>query len=128
MSLDWQVGNIEDYKNVCWKKNEETGETYLNPITESLIFATIGVGFSEITEENVIDFYNRTILTADVYGMPINEFPDDGPIIRRNYTFLEVKEHIGLHTNAENLSHNKFMEKMNKAQIRRQKDLKVLSK
>lgn len=128
MSLDWNLENIEDYENICWEVNEKTGEKYMNPITHSLIFATISVGISEITQDNVAEFYNRTILTANVYGEPINEFPEEGGIVRRNYTFEEVKQHIGLSTNASHYSDKEFMEKVNNAQAQNQKDLEVFNK
>jgi len=127
MSLNWTVKEINDWENVCWIEHE--GKDYLNGITESLIFGTIGIGFGSITEENCIDFYNRSIIVADVYGMPINEFPEDSnEIIRRNFTLNEIRQHIGLWTNAENLSDKEFMERMNKAQIRKQKDLESIKK
>ena len=128
MSLDWRVGEIKDYKSVCWKENPETGEEYLNPITQSLIYSTLSIGIAEITEDNVIDFYNRSILTADVYGQPINEFPEEGGIIRRNYTLEEIQQHIGLSTNASDYSDKQFMDKIRQAQIRKQKDLESIRK
>jgi hypothetical protein len=128
MSLDWEIGDIEDYENVCWNENEQTGEKNMSAITHSLIFSTIGIGINKITSENIYDFYNRSILIANVYGMPLNEFPEDGDIIRRNYTFEEIEQHIGLWTNASNISDKDFMKNMVKAQTRNQNDLKKIKR
>jgi hypothetical protein len=115
MSLNWNISDIKNYKEICWKENPDDPENnILNPITESLIFTTIGIGLNEITEDNVYDFYLRSIVSSEVYGKPIVIYEEDS-FHKRNYTFEEVKQHIGLKTNATNFTNSEFMKKMLKS-------------
>lgn len=113
MSLNWSVEDVEDYKNLCWIENPENpdGTKILNPITESLVFATMSVGINHITEDNAYDFFVRSGAAAVVYGDPITIW-EDGNFTRRNYTFEEIKQHIGLSTNASVLSLKEFWDNM----------------
>lgn len=109
MSLNWSIEDVEDYENLCWIENPDNKT--LNPITESIIFATMSVGINHITEDNAHEFFVRSGATSAVYGEPLRGW-EDGNLIRRNYTFEEIKQHIGLSTNASVLSLKEFWDNM----------------
>jgi len=114
MSLDWSIGNVDDYLNVCWIENKDEDNKRLNPVTEALVFATMSVGINRITDKNVYDFYLRSIVAADIYGMPLTFWNADERETR-NFHLEEIKQHIGLSTNASTLTTNQFMKKMAEA-------------
>ena len=58
MPLTWDITNIGLSKEQTWIKNEK-GEDILNGLTEVVIFATIFVGMSSITEKNYKGFHKR---------------------------------------------------------------------
>ncbi len=117
MSLDWDIGDVDNYLNVCWIKDEHEDNKKLNPVTESLVFTTMSVGINHITKNNLYDFYLRTLVVADVYGMPLTYWNAD-QTETRNFTLEEVKQHIGLSTNASTFTANQFMKKMIEAKAK----------
>jgi len=75
-------------------------------VLNSLIWITMSIGMNSITEKNWKDFYTRMkLLGADRNLLRIDE---DG-----NYTIpisaKEVRDHIGLHTNASSLTKSAFL-------------------
>jgi hypothetical protein len=86
MSLDWDVSDIKDYKNVCYRPGED-GKNHLNPVTNHLIWHTISAGMGTITRENIHEFFVR-IRAAEGYN-------GEGP----HTQFSDVEKHIGLKTN-----------------------------
>lgn len=101
MSLNWDLTNIEDYKNKCWI--EKDNEHNLNPVTEALIFATMSVGLNEITEKNAQEFYIRLHALERLMIPYLTSWDDDGSHPR----FIEwedINDHIGLHTNASTMT------------------------
>jgi hypothetical protein len=72
MSLNWNVEKIKDYKNVCWIDGEDEGEAgddrRMNPVTETLIFGTMGVGLGNITARNVDEFAARFRILERIHG------------------------------------------------------------
>jgi hypothetical protein len=92
MSLDWNLTEIHNYREVCWLE-----EGKLNPVTNVIIMATMSVGIGHITDKNVDEF-------AACYRIfeRLN-----GPFLRRNgedysLTDEEIHAHIGLSTNVPN--------------------------
>ena len=62
MSLNWDLTTIENNKELCWvPSTEEAGKVELHTVTNVLIWATMLVGFSKITEKNYKDFHRRLI-------------------------------------------------------------------
>lgn len=120
MSLDWSIGDVDDYLNVCWIENEHEENKRLNPVTEAIVFATMAVGINRITEKNVYDFYLRSVVAAEVYGMPLTFWTADEQETR-NFHLSEIKQHIGVSTNASSLTTNQFMTKMMEAVERQNK-------
>ena len=77
----------------------------LNPLTSCLIWATMGVGMGSITEENHVEFWVRLGLREKIKGALLHEKADDGKTWKpRHITLEEVKKHIGLTTNASEVS------------------------
>jgi hypothetical protein len=68
MSLSWNVENIKDYETVCWIGEKGADDRRINPVTETLIFMTIGVGLGSITENNVGEFAARFRVMEKVQG------------------------------------------------------------
>tara|TARA_R100001377_G_scaffold62327_1_gene38189 strand:+ start:54 stop:455 length:402 start_codon:yes stop_codon:yes gene_type:complete len=81
-------------------------------VLESLIWITMSVGMNSITEKNWIDFYTRMKLL----GVDRNLLRKDKD---GNYTVPisaeEVKDHIGLVTNADTLTKAEFFKRVYKS-------------
>lgn len=93
MSLNWNIENVK----ADWKSDD------VWPITDALIWATMSVGMNEITNSNWREFYSRAYMIQTIHG---------GWIIEKGKTRFvtpkEVRDHIGLHTNATNHTAAKF--------------------
>ena len=93
--------------------------------TETLIWATMTVGMSDVTEKNVDEFIRRILIYQKVVGPmltgPVNEdgtvyTPEDeeAPLpegVKRGkirITADVIRQHIGLSTNVANVSKAKF--------------------
>jgi|TARA_B100000900_G_C20240030_1_gene577498 hypothetical protein len=74
------------------------------PTTNALIWGTMSVGLNSITEKNWKEFYTRCYMIELIHGAW--RYNDKGDPIRIQPE--EVKEHIGLHTNATNYSNAQF--------------------
>ena len=105
MSLDWNLTKIENREEVCWEK-DENGNDKLNPVTESLIWLTMGIGMGSITEENEFAFYSRIADTKRV-EVPI--------------TPADIHQHIGLTTNVSKESDASFRKRIVENFTREQK-------
>lgn len=102
MALHWDLTNIKNSKELCWiPSKEEEGKFELNPITNILIWSTMLVGFSKITEKNASDFHRRLIEFEVVTGSGMLRSWDteEKKHIDRMPTLEEVQDHIGLGTN-----------------------------
>jgi len=97
MSLDWYLGKIENYEEVCFSTNEN-GEDILNPRTEALIWLTMAVDMGKITKENAADFYARVSFYESLFNPLLSSF-EDGKQVYHPITPQDVKNHIGLSTN-----------------------------
>ena len=114
MSLQWSLVKIENNQELCWcPADEDSGKT-MQSLTYVLINATIVVGIYEITEKNYKEFFVRLRMSEMSTG-PYLTYPN-GEI--NLITLANVKEHIGLSTNATQLSLTEFKNNLF-AQIRR---------
>ena len=96
MSLDYNLKGVKaDYKSDdVW------------PTTRALIFATANVGLGEITEKNWKEFFIRSYIVENIHGVwRYDEDCKEMPMQPQ-----EVKDHIGLATNATNYTKQEFME------------------
>ena len=117
MALNWNIADIKDYKEKCHIKIKEgergyvEGETNyrLHDMIDRLIWRTIHIGIREITEKNCEQFYSRCKLFEIVYlGSPDYK-----------YTTLEdIKNHIGLWTNASTYTKSQFVKNLTESHER----------
>lgn len=99
MSLNYNLRNVRNFNTTCL-----TPEGYVGAVTETIIFYTMGVGIGEITEGNWADFYRRVYALEAVRGAGVIR---DGR--RYKLTPNDIREHIGLHTNASRLTATQFV-------------------
>jgi len=97
MALHWDLSGIKDYKSVCWcdvpeKEKADGDEVQLTSVTNVLIWLTMIVGLNRITEKNAAMFYARIRVWEMLYGAMQNS----GDLISPT----NVRDHIGLKTNA----------------------------
>ena len=104
MSLNWNVENIDNYKQVCWKEDGT-----LNPVTETLIFGTMAVGLGSITDKNVDEFAARFRIMEKIHGAFLYK---PGPGGKGRVDWLLTDEdfiaHIGLVCNVSNETRAKW--------------------
>jgi len=97
MALHYDYSKIKE-STKTWEPDENwdgDGEPLgqMTEVLNSLIWTTMSIGMSEITEKNWKDFYTRMKLL----GIPISS--------------QEVKDHIGLMTNADTLTKLQFLKR-----------------
>lgn len=68
-------------------------------VTETLIFTTMAVGINRITERNVDAFIERVMVLQEVNG-PLMTTWDGTSVQPRSITAQEIRDRIGLSTNA----------------------------
>lgn len=105
MALTYELGSIADWEEVCQivatedqpMRGIKAGDRIQNPVTTSLIFATMSVGMGSITEENCSQFYSRIATYEALFGAFMYRAQDH--VGSPNLTPKEVIAHIGLRTN-----------------------------
>lgn len=94
MSLDFKFDKVADYKNVCWEADVRPGRPdgkRVAVVTDRLIWATMGIGMSRVTEDNYEEFFKRLALYETlILGWDWQD----------RTTLADVRKHIGLTTNA----------------------------
>lgn len=98
MSLDFKLGGIKNYEEVCWT-DAETGGKQLTDLTHTLIWNTMTVGLGEVTEKNLDEWMYRLCIMDRVY-------PREMKITRQ-----DLVNHIGLRTNASTFTRAAFKKK-----------------
>jgi hypothetical protein len=103
MSLNYDLTRIP---------TEHKAEGMPRAITSALILLTIPVGINAITKENYKEFYLRLAMYERLFGAWLNEEENhgdgDNPPKPRYITLKEVRDRIGLTTNASNMSRGAF--------------------
>jgi hypothetical protein len=107
MALHWSVEDIADSDRVCFEERDplpsegKPGEKVraLRPLTEALIFATLGVKIGHITESNASEFYARLKVTERLDGPLLYKTDDEGNQIDVAVTPEMIRAHVGLRTN-----------------------------
>lgn len=142
MSLNWNIGNIANWKSTCFdrlplagnedlldkvsffgpdwcvSKDNENEIERVSPTTFSLIFATMSVGLPEITTKNVDEFMRRLSVIESMGALRRDGDGNDVP-----FTFEEVRAHIGLSTNASSKTTRQFNAQMARELLRRAEKL-----
>ena len=99
MSLNWDVSNIEDFKQLCFIPDtiDEKGIVHpdrvrLNPITDVLIWGSMSIGVSRITKKNYRDVHRRyKMLEQAGICFLTGGKTDDGKVLKdRNPSLKEI--------------------------------------
>lgn len=103
MSLDYELGKIENWEEVCQEDGEYMGKPrrQLSAVTNTLIWATMSIGIGEITAKNWKEFYSRIALIEQLSGTFLYEFNPETELhdVAAPITAEQVKAHVGLTTN-----------------------------
>ena len=96
MPLNWNAEKVKDYDQLTKEEMQ---------VREVLIWATIGIGMSKITEKNYREFFARVNFSEKVGGAWTH-----GEGMKPVYITIEdVRRFIGLYTNASEYSRAKFI-------------------
>lgn len=109
MSLDWNVGDVADFENVCFEQRDDG--RYVRPVTNAIVMSTMATDMRGITEDTVDEFAWRLDLYQRMFGALIVE-AHDGGFIERFITVEEVRAHVGLSTNVAPQSRAKWLKRM----------------
>lgn len=93
MSLDYNLGEIKDWKKVC-----QADDGALKPLTHQLIFMSMVVDLAAITSKNIGEWRFRMAFYSRIYG-------EDRKLPSRD----DLVKHIGLRTNVATLSRAAWM-------------------
>lgn len=105
MSLNFSFTDIKD-KTVLFEGGKVPAkgeEAYHTNETRNIIFATMAVGINKITEENAPLFWERYVAIMQAMGEQERFW---------GFTEQDVKNHIGLATNASRLSPTAFKKQL----------------
>jgi hypothetical protein len=86
VSLDFSLGKIKNYKEVCWQETDEDG-TQLKPRTHQIIWGCMSTGIGVINERTIPEWKGRYDLWCKIHDLD-DPVPTD-----------VLYQHIGLSTN-----------------------------
>jgi hypothetical protein len=101
MSLNWDITNVTDNEAICFYRDSD-GDRCLKQQTQNLLFLTMVVGMNSINERNYKEFYTRVALYERLRGAVMTVLNDEGKWVDDPYTLEDIRQHIGLWTNASN--------------------------
>lgn len=110
MSLNWDLTKIENYQELCWLPDpteENPKQTRLNPVTESLIWATMAVDIGRLTEKNLDEFAYRVFFYERAFQSFMNKGGEPEYL-----TYEDIKAHIGLSTNVIDITQSQWMKRI----------------
>jgi hypothetical protein len=102
MSLDFRLGKISNYKEVCLKENQ------VKPVTEALILSMMSIEMGEITKDNIDEVLFRSRCISVVSGPPMHTY-DGEKMVPREFTREEIEAHVGLSTNVTQRTRKQFL-------------------
>lgn len=103
MSLNYDTTKVNTIKLTNKEGN-------MSAITNCLIFITMAVGISEITNKNYKDFFARVRVYEKSCGNYMNLYDDEtNETIKYYITLEDIKDFIGLKTNASTLTKTEFL-------------------
>lgn len=106
MSLNFDLREIpEDVRTIVAEEDQpisgiKKGDRIMSPVTNALIWSTLGVGIGEINDDTAEEFYARLHLWELVNGAMLQTWPEDSDQPQPRFiTKDEVMAHKGLSTN-----------------------------
>tara|TARA_Y100000593_G_scaffold92335_1_gene183585 strand:- start:5157 stop:5615 length:459 start_codon:yes stop_codon:yes gene_type:complete len=115
MSLNWSLKDCKDADRLCNASGSEKPVDILQwKKTEALIWATLSLGLSNITEENYKEFWLRVNMTENYEGPWMGAVLEDNKRMDIYFSLQDIKDRIGMYTNAETLTFNQWMKKKRK--------------
>lgn len=123
MPLNWRIDSMKNFQEICYEEHppQEEGAkptTRLTMLTEQLIFATMVVGMNQISEKNHLEFWYRLHLYEVMFGT--FRLDEDGDQLY--YLLPDVKQHIGLYTNATITPFGKWSKRVKETYLERIKE------
>lgn len=112
MALHFDLTGIADFDNVCFEPDGK--DRRMKPRSDSLIWASMFVGIDKITEKNYQEFYTRLSIHERLFGAMLRKasVPEEVNVAVTHTdlpcTLEEVRQHIGLSTNAERMTDLQF--------------------
>ena len=101
MSLDYNLGQIKNYKEICYSEPDKEGFVELHPVTHAIIWTCIAVELNGVKEDNIDEWvFRQEFLTRLGKGNFFN---------KRNLSREELMSHIGLSTNVSTTSRLQFL-------------------
>jgi hypothetical protein len=101
MPFTWNAEAVpEDVRSIVGTD----GERRLNPVTQTIVFATMNVGMPRITEKNADVFFARVRLWEKLMGAGTHDAHLNEILVSAS----DVREHIGLFTNASSMTNTQF--------------------
>jgi hypothetical protein len=107
MSLTYDYSAVRDSDTLMFDEDDR-----MKPESECIIFATIFIGINTITEANWQSFYLRLSMYENAHGSLVRRVNDDGLLVDSFMSPEIVRAHIGLHTNARNLTMPQFKKRI----------------
>ena len=120
MALTYDLTKIEDWKENYPTHTNADGTESMNGVTHMLIFCSMMTGIREITEKNAEEVFTRIRMSEVVHGGYLT-VKDGG---YRNFTLEDVTGHIGLQTNASDITKARFNTNINR-QLREKIDREI---
>lgn len=124
MALTWDLTDVANSDEICWVEATQddpnhgivAGEKYMSPVTNALIWATIGVDLPGITAENCGEFFARLRFNERMDGpMLIRAVdPETGKRPEGSAAFIteeEVLNHIGLRCNVSSKTRAQWLKR-----------------
>jgi hypothetical protein len=115
MSLNWQIGDTEAFKDGSWLNEDGT----MTVITNAIIWSTLAVDIGTITDQNLVEFAARVALVEKISG----PFVRNGDGTDHPLTIEELRKHVGLGTNVTTRSFAEWsrllMKQAHKDEVRR---------
>lgn len=117
MALHFDLTGITDCDRVVFEEvTAESGEVErrLTARADALIWATMFVGIDRITKENAEEFYLRLAIRERVFGALRYRINQKGEREDIRFTLDDIRQHVGLSTNADRLTDLQFDKKVMK--------------
>ena len=122
MPLWYDLTAVEDREEKYPHWLDADGRKIMNDVTNTLMLVSMITGIPVITKKNSEEVFTRIRMSEMIHG---GYFPDwEGGW--RNVTLQEVTDHVGLKTNASELTRSKFNGSMNRQM--REKIGRIVSK